>query len=78
MALLPSGAWKWIALIAFLIVPGLVVARLLHSAVWIAVAPGIFVILMLVFAVLLSGGSTPGESGTKSKEEDKGRYRFRA
>jgi uncharacterized membrane protein YciS (DUF1049 family) len=48
MALLSSGAWRWAALIAFLFAPGLIVAYLLHSAVWIAVAPLIFVVLMVV------------------------------
>ena len=48
MALFPRNAWKWIALIAFLFAPGLIVAFLTHSAIWIAVAPEIFAILMLV------------------------------
>jgi hypothetical protein len=52
MALLPSSGWKWIALIGFLFLPGAIVAYLLHSTIWIAVAPGIFVVLMIVFAVL--------------------------
>ena len=54
MTLLPANAWKWIALIVFLFAPGLIVAYLRHSAVWIAVAPAIFVVLMIGFAVLLS------------------------
>ena len=53
MALFPRNAWKWIALIAFLFAPGLIVAFLTHSAIWIAVAPEIFAILMLVLVVLL-------------------------
>jgi len=55
MALLPSSAWKWIALIGFLFVPGVTVAYVLHSAVWILVAPGIFVLLMIGFVLLLMG-----------------------
>jgi hypothetical protein len=46
-----------------------VVAYLLHSGFWIAVAPIIFVVLMLVFAVLLSREATSLETGTKRKKE---------
>ena len=55
MAHLPTKARRWIALVAFLFAPGLVVAYLLHSAMWIFVAPGIFVALMILFVLLLSG-----------------------
>jgi DMSO/TMAO reductase YedYZ heme-binding membrane subunit len=65
MALLRSGAWKWIALIGFLFAPGTIVAYVLHSAVWIFVAPVIFVVLMAVFILLLSGETTSVKSGTQ-------------
>jgi hypothetical protein len=51
---LPANAWKWIALLSFLFIPGVIVAYLQHSVVWIFVAPVIFIVLMIGFALLLN------------------------
>ena len=52
--------------------PGSIAAYVTHSAIWIVVAPGIFVLLMIVFVALLSGETMPGESGRNAKSDPKG------
>ena len=49
-----NNAWGCIALIAFLFVPGLVAAYLLHSVLWIIISPIILIAFMLVLAAIPS------------------------
>jgi hypothetical protein len=55
MGQLPPNAWKWMALIGLLFVPGAIAAYLRHSAVRIILVPGIFLVLMILIVVLLRG-----------------------
>lgn len=52
MALRLSSRWGCPALLAFLLVPGCLVASFLHSPIWLVITPAILVCLMLAVAAL--------------------------
>jgi hypothetical protein len=47
-----SNRWGCVVLIAYLFVPGLIAAYLLHSSSWILIGPPFMVVLMLIIAAL--------------------------
>lgn len=53
MVHLPSSAWNWFGFLCFLFVLRFNCRALLHSVVWIVLAPAIFVLVMIFFVVLL-------------------------
>jgi hypothetical protein len=44
--------WGLVIFIAYLFVPGLIAAYLLHSSSWIVIGPGFMLVLMLIVAAL--------------------------